>query len=111
MGTMLLTFLAVLGAQAAPTQVYRHSQCSYSFKYPKDWQIVKEPATTYVCATTLRPSDYKKRMAELDVDVFTVTIEASAQASGQSFQEVAENSGFEFNGKWEVLGRMGMRSA
>jgi len=106
MSTILLTFVASLWLQAVPTQAYRNSQCSYSFEYPRDWQLVKDPTTTYNCATTLRPSDYEKRMAELDVDVFTITV----QASGQSFQEAAEDNGFEFNGKWEVLGRMGMRS-
>jgi hypothetical protein len=51
----------------------------------------------------LRPVDYEKRMAEFDVDVYTVTV----QVSEHSFLQVADENGFDFNGEWLVLGRQG----
>jgi hypothetical protein len=105
MGATVLVFLFVLSGQKAANHVYQNSQCSYSFEYPNEWQIVKNPDyRTGECSTTLRPADYEKRMAEDDVDVYTVTV----QVSEGTFLQAASENGFDFDGQWTVLGRQGL---
>src|SRR5438309_10380816 len=104
MGAILLAFLLIPG-QTVVTHVYKNSQCSYSFEYPNGWQIVKNPEyLTGDCAATLHPADYEKRMAEDDVDVYTLTV----QVSEGTFLQVAADNGFDFDGKWTILGRQGL---
>lgn len=100
----MLLFLFVGGAQSPAPQVHQHRRCSYSFEYPQNWQVVKNP--DYVadeCVTTLRPADYDKRMAVSDVDVFTLTIGISETG----FLQTAAENGFDFDGHWVVMGRLG----
>jgi hypothetical protein len=105
MGAILAAFLFILPGQTTATHVYRNSQCSYSFEYIDGWQIVKNPDyLTGDCQATLRPADYAKRMAEDDVDVYTLTV----QVSEGPFLEVATENGFDFDGKWTILGREGL---
>jgi hypothetical protein len=105
MGAILVAFLFILPGQTAATRIYQNNQCSYSFEYPNGWQIVKNPEyLTGDCAATLRPADYEKRMAEDDVDVYTLTV----QLSEGTFLQVAAENGFDFDGKWTILGRQGL---
>ncbi len=99
-------FLVALPGQKAATHVYQNSPCAYSFEYPDGWQIVKNPDyLTEDCPSTLRPVDYEKRMAKVDVDVYTLTV----QVSEGPFQQVTTENGFAFNnGKWTILGRLGL---
>ena len=100
---MFLSTLVGQG-QVPVAQVHQHRQCAYSFDYPTEWRIVKNP--DFVdgdCATTLRPADYERRMAQNDVDVFTLTV----QVSELSFLQQAAENGFDFDGKWVVMGRSG----
>src|SRR5262249_16364149 len=84
---------------------YQNNQCSYSFEYPANWQVVKNPDyLTEDCPTTLRPADYEKRMSDLDVDLYTLTV----QVSDRSFLQVAGENGFDFDGEWRILGRQGI---
>jgi hypothetical protein len=102
--TTLLTLLFILAGQASGTPTYRNKECSYSFEYPRDWQIVKNPDyVTGECSATLRPADYSKRMAEFDVDVSTLTVEVLEHP----FLDVAADHGFDFDGSWIVKGRTG----
>jgi hypothetical protein len=105
MSALLLILLPWFAGQS-PTQKYQRNDCAYAFEYPQGWQVVKND--DYVedpCTTTLRPTDYAKRMAENnDVDLWTITIDVS----GRSFLSMAGENGFDFNGKWIVLGRMGI---
>src|SRR5215813_15097486 len=107
MGAFLLASFLILTGQKATTHVYNNSQCGFSFEYPNGWQIVKNPdSITTDCTATLRPVDYEKLMAEDDVDVYTLTVQVSR---GGTLLEVAEENGFEFDGKeWTVLGRQGV---
>jgi hypothetical protein len=43
-------------------------------------------------------------MTEDDVDVYTLTV----QVSEGTFLEVAAENGFDFDGKWKILGRQGL---
>jgi hypothetical protein len=104
MGTILLAFLFMLAGQAPSTHEHQNTRCSYFFQYPPDWQVVKNPGdVAEECVTTLRPADYEKRMAEFDVDVYTLTV----QVYERSFLQVADENGFDFNGEWVVVGRQG----
>src|SRR5215831_20129230 len=104
MSAIVLAFLFILPSRQAPSQVYRNTQCSYSFAYPNGWQIVKNPEyVTGECTVTLRPADYARRMAELDVDVYTLTV----QVSEGTFLQAASENGFDFDGQRMVLGRQG----
>jgi hypothetical protein len=106
MSALLLILLPWFAGQSA-TQKYQRTDCAYAFEYPQGWQVVKND--DYVedrCTTTIRPTDYAKRMAEGDdVDLWTITI----VVSGRSFPSMAGENGFDFNGKWIVLGRMGIK--
>jgi hypothetical protein len=108
MGMVLLLLLSAVASQVSAnpaSRVYQHSQCSYSFEYPKNWQVVQSPEdVTGKCAVTLRPIDYDKRMAEFDVDVYTLTIDIAET----TFLRAAAENGFENSaGGWRVLGRLG----
>jgi hypothetical protein len=106
MNAILLVSLFILTPQkVSPTHLYQNKECSYSFEYPNGWQIVKNPDyITKDCTVTLRPVDYEKRMAEDDVDLYTLTV----QVSEGSFLQVAADH-FDFDGEWMILGRQGMR--
>ena len=103
MSAFLAALLFILSRQAPTNHSYQNTQCSYSFEYPNGWQIVKS-ADDLDCPATLRPVDYEKRMAEDDVDVYTLTVQVSKGA----FMDVGAENGFDFDGKWKILGRQGL---
>jgi hypothetical protein len=75
MSAVLLASLFILAGQNATTHVHQNSQCGYTFEYPNGWQIVKNPDyITSNCTASLRPVDYERRMANDDVDVYTLTV-------------------------------------
>jgi hypothetical protein len=104
MGTILVAYLFILPAQTSATHVYQNGQCSYSFEYADGWQIVRNPDDlSNDCPATLRRADYERRMSENDVDVYTLNV----QVSEGTFLQVAAEQGFDFDGKWMIMGRQG----
>src|SRR6266480_2331138 len=94
-----------LSIDAAATPPFQGGECLLAICPPKDWRIVKNPDyVTEACAATLRPADYEKRMAESDVDLYTLVV----AVSGGTFAGAAAENGFDFNSKWVVVGRLGM---
>jgi len=104
MGTLLLTVISLFAFQAPATKIYQHNQCDFSFEYPSDWQIVKNPDYfTEDCATTLRPVA-TANPAPQDEELYTLTV----QVSDRSFLQVSAENGFDFDGTWIVMGRQGI---
>jgi hypothetical protein len=89
--------------------------------YPRDRRIVANATETKnPCSITLRPRDFDRRMAEWDVDVYTLIIESGRGG----FEEGAAAAGFdmiepdssmadftssesEHAGEWVIYGRHG----
>ena len=106
MKIILLTLAAIIAGQASMGVRYQNSPCAFSFEYPKDWQIVKNPDdVTEPCAATLRPANPGRRGVR-NAELSTLTI----QVSELTFLQMAADSGFDFDGGWLVKGRQGARS-
>ena len=74
MKAILLTLAAIVAGQAPTGIRYQNSQCAFSFEYPKDWQIVKNPEdVTEPCAATLRRSN--AGVPARDAELYTLTIQ------------------------------------
>jgi len=100
MKTSLLTLAAIVAGQVSTGVRYQNPQCAFSFEYPKDWQIVKNPEdVTEPCAATLRRSNASARNPGL----YTLTI----QVSELTFLQMAAETGFDFDGDWRIKGRQG----
>jgi hypothetical protein len=104
MTAVLFMLLSMLPIQTSVTQLYRHSQCGFSFEYPEDWQIVKVPDDE--CAASLRRASNGRGRAPQDAELYTLII----QVFERSFLQVAGDNGFDFDGQWLVGGRQGSSS-
>lgn len=103
--TLVILFLAQL-SPANEESVHADSSCGYEFRYSAEWLAVADVQESRKCTVTIRPKDYKKRMAERDVDVYTLIL----QVSEGSFLTAAEEAGFDFyDGSWVTVGRQGAR--
>jgi hypothetical protein len=99
----------VLNVQAGPvtTHYISQKQCGFEFDYPTDWVATPLPDDQPTwCRVQLRPNDFAKRMAESDVDLYTLEV---SRYQG-NFLAAADQS-FDFvKGKWVILGRQGMHT-
>ncbi len=101
---------AYVFAQDASRHFKSTAECGYEFDYPAGWSAEALPADKYTrCAAQVRPLDFKKRMAENDVDIYTLTVSVPG---GGTFLDAANRSGFDFyGGKWVTRGRLGHRGS
>ena len=115
---LLFLFLAVLtgnSLRAADRNLrYVDHACPITFLYPADWKVVPSPLDVighgHRCGLLVEPTHLKKRLAETDMDVFSLSV--SLTVDDVSFQKGLPDSRFmqEANGVWVILGRLDIKS-
>jgi hypothetical protein len=87
-------------ARAKPARsIYRSEKCAYQFSYPSNWTVEQDGADE--CNVSIAPADLEKRLAENDVDVWTIHLSLDPGL----FLRAAMDTGFDFSeGQWEVEG-------
>lgn len=99
---LIVLFANECGAAGESNLVpYTHSQCGYSLKHPKEWEVVSGPSEEEKCKTTLRPKNFRELMADYDVDGYSLRITQESE----HFLCVAAAMGFDYSGsRWIVVG-------
>lgn len=88
-------------ARAKPARsIYRSEKCAYQFAYPSNWTVVHDDDADE-CNVSIAPADLEKRLAENDVDVWTIHLSLDPGL----FLRAAMDKGFDFSqGHWGLEG-------
>jgi hypothetical protein len=103
------SLVAAQGDTARPSHYTSDHSCGYEFDYPGSWEATPLPGDDYqsMCRVQLRPKNFAERMAEFDVDAYTLVVWGRRSAG---FLEAANSNGFDwYRGPWSTRGASGAR--
>jgi hypothetical protein len=80
--------------------IYSSETCAYQFAYPSNWKVERDDDEDE-CSVSIAPADVETRLAENDVDVWTIHLSLDPGL----FLRAAMDAGFDFSeGRWVVEG-------